>query len=163
MTLVDNIARMIYSRTAHGNVVYTAGNGGSHSQSEHFTAELMGKFQKVRRPISSFCLGSNSSLLTCIANDFGYDEVFSRQVSVMSPGDILFLMSTSGESENLLTAAEAAHDLGVTVVSITDPSSHLSVLSDFVLPVIGSTASKQEHTLTILHSICAAVEELFDE
>ena len=161
--MVREVAELIVSASKAGYTIYAAGNGGSHAQAEHLVAELMGKFQETREPIAAFCLGSNSAVLTCIANDFGYDEVFSRQVRTMAAGDVLFLLSTSGQSENVVKAASMAHAFDVTTVAIAPAESNVGAQCEYVFDVHGSTASKQEQTLAILHSICSAVEDLFDE
>ncbi|MGK5677380.1 D-sedoheptulose-7-phosphate isomerase, partial [Micromonospora sp. URMC 106] len=99
---------------ARGGRLLVAGNGGSAAEAQHLTAELVGKLRDDRQPLSAIALHAETSALTAIGNDYGYDEVFARQVRAHGrPGDILLLMSTSGTSTNLLTAAQAGRDTGL--------------------------------------------------
>ncbi|RLQ09984.1 SIS domain-containing protein, partial [Micromonospora sp. BL1] len=99
---------------ARGGRLLVAGNGGSAAEAQHLTAELVGKLRHDRQPLSAIALHAETSALTAIANDYGYDETFARQVRAHGrPHDILLLLSTSGTSTNLLTAAHAAHQTGL--------------------------------------------------
>lgn len=156
-----DVAEMIYRGYVQGNNVYAAGNGGSCDQANHLCAELMGKFHDFRPPVCAHSLCSNPSTITAIANDYGFDEVFSRQVHSMAPGDILFLLSTSGDSANLVSAAEVAHDRDVTTIHIGG-GGLLGKLCEYGFLFTGSTAQIQERTLGTIHTICRAVDEVFE-
>ncbi|MGC4893634.1 D-sedoheptulose-7-phosphate isomerase [Micromonospora sp. DT31] len=106
-----------------GGRLLVAGNGGSAAEAQHLTAELVGKLRHDRQPLSAIALHAETSALTAIANDYGYDEAFARQVRAHGrPGDLLLLMSTSGTSTNLLAAARAAHEGGLRCWAFTGPA-----------------------------------------
>ncbi|WBB71649.1 SIS domain-containing protein [Micromonospora sp. WMMD1128] len=110
-------------RLAAGGRLLVAGNGGSAAEAQHLTAELVGKLRHDRRPLSAIALHAETSALTAIGNDYGYDEVFARQVRAHGrPDDLLLLLSTSGASSNLLTAARAAHATGLRCWAFTGPA-----------------------------------------
>ena len=144
-----------------GHRLLAAGNGGSAAQAQHLTAELVGRYRDDRPPLSAIALHAETSSLTAIANDFGADEVFARQVTAHGrPGDVLVLMSTSGRSPNLLRAAAAGRDGALTVWAMTGPRPNpLADLADRTLAVDGpSTATVQELHLVALHAVCAALD-----
>jgi D-sedoheptulose 7-phosphate isomerase len=139
-----------------------AGNGGSAAQAQHLTAELVGRYDGERPAYSAIALNAETSSLTAIGNDYGYDEVFARQVAAHGrPGDVLVLMSTSGCSQNLLRAQEAAHAGRLRVWAMTGPRPNpLATRADEVLDIHADrTATVQEAHLLALHVLC----ELFDE
>lgn len=106
-----------------GGQLLTAGNSGSAAQAQHMTAELVGKFQEDRRALRAVSLSADPTTITAIANDYGYEQTFARQVTAYgNPGDVLMLFSTSGRSESLLTAARVARERGITVLGITGPA-----------------------------------------
>src|SRR5438046_5003836 len=115
-----------------GNKVLVAGNGGSAAEAQHFAAELVGRFKRERSPYAVLSLTTDTSILTAIANDYGYQDIFARQVLALGqPGDMLIVFSTSGESENLLHAAEAAQRCHMTIIAITgDKPNSLECLVD---------------------------------
>ncbi|MGL5859286.1 MAG: SIS domain-containing protein [Angustibacter sp.] len=138
-----------------------AGNGGSAAEAQHLSAELVGRFEGERRPLSALVLHGDSSTVTAVVNDYGADEVFARQVEAHGrPGDVLLLLSTSGRSPNLLRAAERARRLGVQVWALTGPAPHpLAGQADRLIPVNArSVSSIQEVHLVAVHALCAAVE-----
>ncbi|WP_018908221.1 SIS domain-containing protein [Salinispora arenicola] len=107
---------------AGGGRLLVAGNGGSAAEAQHLTAELVGKLRADRQPFSAIALHAETSALTAVGNDYGYDQVFARQVHAHGrPGDILLLLSTSGRSRNLLQAAQAAHHVGLRCWALTGP------------------------------------------
>ena len=108
---------------ARGGRLLVAGNGGSAAEAQHLTAELVGKLRDDREPLSAIALHAETSALTAIGNDYGYHEIYARQVRAHGrPDDILLLMSTSGTSTNLLTAAQAGHDTGLRCWAFTGPT-----------------------------------------
>lgn len=144
--------------------ILACGNGGSAGDAQHFSAELLNRFEMERPPLAAVALTTDSSTLTSIANDYSYEEVFSKQVVGLGrPGDVLLAISTSGNSPNVLKAMQAAHERSMTVVALTGKSGgkmsgmlrdgdiNLCVPSD-------STARIQEVHLVCLHCICDAID-----
>jgi D-sedoheptulose 7-phosphate isomerase len=152
-------------RLLGGARVLAAGNGGSAAEAQHLTAEFVGRFDGDRRAFSAICLHGDTSAITAIGNDYGFEEVFARQVVAHGrPGDVLVLLSTSGTSRNLLRAAEAAHDTGLTVWALTGPGPNpLAEAADDAVVLPGVGASVQEGHLVAVHALCrvfdAAVHE----
>ena len=113
---VDACVRALRS----GSKLMFAGNGGSAAEAQHFSAEMVGRFLKERRPLPSIALSTDTSALTAIGNDYGYEHVFSRQVEALgNKGDVLITMSTSGRSPNILSAMKSARDRGVMTIALT--------------------------------------------
>jgi D-sedoheptulose 7-phosphate isomerase len=143
-------------RMLAGARLLAAGNGGSAAEAQHLTAELVGRFDGDRRAFSAICLHGDTSALTAIGNDYGFEEVFARQVTAHgAAGDVLMLLSTSGTSPNLLHAAAAARDIGMTVRALTGPTPNpLADLADDVLSLPGRGANVQEAQLVAIHALC---------
>ena len=157
----DAWGRKLAADLSGGRRLLAAGNGGSAAQAQHLTAELVGRYRDDRPPLSAIALHAETSSLTAIVNDFGADEIFARQVTAHGrPRDVLVLMSTSGRSPNLLRAAGAGRQGGLTVWAMTGPRPNpLADLADRVLAVDGcSTATVQELHLVALHVMCAALD-----
>ncbi|MCE6999116.1 SIS domain-containing protein [Saccharothrix sp. S26] len=147
-------------RLADGGRLLAAGNGGSAAEAQHLTAELVGRFRDDRRPFSAIALCAESSSVTAIGNDYGYDQVFARQVTAHArPQDVVVLLSTSGRSQNLLEAAKAAREAGAHVWAMTGPAPNpLAEAVDEVLALPGEPANVQEAQLVAVHALCAAFE-----
>jgi phosphoheptose isomerase len=145
---------------SQGHRLLAAGNGGSAAEAQHLTAELVGRFRDDRPPFSAIALHAETSSLTAIGNDYGYDEVFARQVTAHArPGDVVLLLSTSGRSPNLLAAAAAARRAGASCWALTGPGPNpLVAAADDAVCLPGSTATVQECHLVAVHVICAAFE-----
>jgi D-sedoheptulose 7-phosphate isomerase len=148
-----------------GGKLLLCGNGGSAADAQHVAAEFVGRFLADRRALPAVALTTDSSALTAIANDHGFDQIFARQVEALAhPGDLLLAISTSGKSANILAAAEQAHRQRVEVIALTGigPSA-LAELADLTLAVASSyTPDVQQAHITLLHIICELVErELF--
>ncbi|MGW4023614.1 D-sedoheptulose-7-phosphate isomerase [Streptomyces sp. NPDC005009] len=144
-----------------GGRLLAAGNGGSAAQAQHLTAELVGRYRDDRPAFSAIALHADTSSTTAIANDYGVDAVFARQVRAHGrPGDVLMLLSTSGASANLLSAADAARAAGVRVWALTGPAPNpLTAGSDEALCVEAPTsATVQELHLVAVHMVCAAFD-----
>jgi D-sedoheptulose 7-phosphate isomerase len=144
-----------------GNTVFWCGNGGSAAESSHLAAELVGRFRTNRMPLPSISLNADTSVITCIANDFGYDQVFARQLEGLAkPGDLLVVLSTSGMSENISRAVEKAKDLGVTTIALLGKGGGRVIDLVDVSIVIKSneTARIQELHLFIGHTLCEYAE-----
>lgn len=147
-------------RLLGGQRLLAAGNGGSAAEAQHLTAELVGRFDGERVPFSAIALHAESSAVTAIANDYGYDELFARQVRAHGrSGDILLLLSTSGKSPNLLRAAEAAARLNVTTWALTGPAPNpLAECCNEVVAIDALSANAQEGHLIALHALCRSFE-----
>ncbi len=144
-----------------GGAIYFCGNGGSAADAQHLAAELSGRFLKNRRPLAGVALTTNSSALTAIGNDFGYDEVFSRQLEgVGKSGDVLVSLSTSGNSANVVKAVAIAQVLGMKTISLTgERESALSAKCDICLKVPSiSTPRIQEMHILVGHILCELAE-----
>ncbi|MFF2267133.1 PfkB family carbohydrate kinase [Cellulosimicrobium cellulans] len=144
-----------------GGRLLVAGNGGSAAEAQHLTAELVGRFDGERTPLSAISLHAETSSLTAIVNDYGIGEMYARQVAAHGrPGDVLVLLSTSGESENVVAAARRARELGLTTWALTGPRDcSLAEACDDVLALRGaSTSSVQELHLVVVHALCAALD-----
>lgn len=147
-------------RLMAGQRLLAAGNGGSAAEAQHLTAELVGRFDGDREPFSAISLHAESSSVTAIANDYGYENMFARQVQGHGrEGDVLLLLSTSGNSPNLLRAAEAARKIGVTSWALTGPGPNpLTAVCDDHVAVEARSANAQEGHLIALHAICRAFD-----
>jgi D-sedoheptulose 7-phosphate isomerase len=144
-----------------GGRLLAAGNGGSAAQAEHLAAELVGRYVRERAPMSAIPLTADSASLTAVANDYGLEESFARQVRAHGrAGDILLAISTSGASPNVLAAARAAHGADLAVWALTGPGPNpLAAVADEVVCVeAGATATVQEAHMVALHLVCAAVD-----
>ncbi len=148
-------------RLCDGARLLTVGNGGSAAEAQHLSAELVGRFEDERIPLSALCLHGDTSSLTAITNDYGPEEAFARQVCAHGrPGDVLVALSTSGRSRNVLAAARAARDCGLEVWAMTGTApTPLGELADEVLAVDAPrTSTIQELHLVAIHVLCAAVD-----
>jgi D-sedoheptulose 7-phosphate isomerase len=153
---------LIGSSLAAGGQLFLAGNGGSAADAQHIAAELTGRFLRERQPLRALALHGNTSALTAIGNDYGYDRVFARELTAHArPGDILLVISTSGNSVNILRAIEAARQCQVGVIGMTGESGgQMRAACDLCLCVPSkSTARVQEMHITIGHAICELLEE----
>lgn len=144
-----------------GGRLLCAGNGGSAAQAQHLTAELVGRYRDDRPALSAIALHAETSALTAIANDYGYDAVFARQVQAHGrPGDVFLGLSTSGRSGNVLAAMQAARDGGLQVWALTGPGPNpvADAADDAVCVETGATATVQEVHQVAVHLLCAAVD-----
>jgi phosphoheptose isomerase len=153
-------ARVLAERLIAGHRLLVAGNGGSAAQAQHLTGELVGRFDGERRPFSAIALSTETSTLTAIGNDYGYDEVFARQVRGHGrAGDILITLSTSGRSRNLVRAAEAARECELTCWTMTGAApNRLELTSDDRVCLPGLAAHVQEGQLILIHALCRAFD-----
>lgn len=145
-----------------GATLFWCGNGGSASDSQHLAAELVGRFKNNRKALRSIALTTDTSVLTCIANDFSYDDVFSRQVEALArPGDVLIGISTSGQSENILRAFRVSKAMGVTTIALLGKGGgSAKSMTDYTLIVPSdSTARIQETHILIGHILCELIEQ----
>ena len=159
--VLTDIATRLIETLQSGHKVLVVGNGGSAAEAQHFAAELVGRFKRNRAPYAVLALTTDTAILTAIANDYGYQEVFARQVTAFGqPDDLLLAFSTSGESENLLYAARAGHSRQMTIVAITgELANSLEMLSDVTLKMpLCDTALVQELHMITTHILCDVVE-----
>jgi len=159
---VERWGRRLTDVLCGGGRLLAAGNGGSAAQAQHLTSELVGRYRDDRRPFSALALTTDTAALTAIANDYGVEQVFARQVHAHGrPGDVLVALSTSGRSANVLAAAETAAELGLEVWALTGPAGNpLQARADACLAVESPfTATVQEIHLVVVHLLCAAVDE----
>jgi D-sedoheptulose 7-phosphate isomerase len=153
---------LICASLSAGGQLLIAGNGGSAADAQHIAAELTGRFLLERRPLRALALHGNTSALTAIGNDYGYEHVFVRELSAHGrPGDVFLAITTSGNSRNILCAIDAARKTKVTVIGLTGESGgNMRAACDLCLCVPSrSTARIQEMHITIGHAICQLVEE----
>lgn len=160
----DSLAEVVSAvagALAAGGTVFTCGNGGSAAEALHFAEELTGRYRADREPLRAICLSADPTSLTCIANDFGFDEVFARPLRALArPGDCLVVLSTSGRSANILRALQEARALGVHCLGLLGgeggpalPLCHAAV----TLHGCDSAAVQEAHLMAI-HVICEALE-----
>lgn len=144
-----------------GGRLCVAGNGGSAAEAQHLTGELVGRYRTERRPLCAVALHAETSSLTAIANDYGWEEAYARALlGLAGVGDVLLLLSTSGRSANLLRCAAEARRAGITVWALTGPSPNpLHEHADGAIAVPGSVPVVQELHLTLIHLLCAAVDD----
>ncbi|MGI2855183.1 phosphoheptose isomerase [Shewanella algae] len=161
---ISKAAEMMVQCLLGGNKILACGNGGSAGDAQHFSAELLNRYEVERPPLPAIALTTDSSTLTAIANDYSYDEVFSKQILALGqPGDILLAISTSGNSGNVIKAMEAALSRDMTIVALTgkDGGAMAGLLStnDVEIRVPSNvTARIQEVHLLVIHCLCDNID-----
>lgn len=160
------ISNLITKSIEKGGKILIAGNGGSAADAQHFAAELVGRFMKERKALAAIALTTDSSVLTCMGNDYGFNDIFDRQIEALGhENDIFFGISTSGNSENIIRAVNKAKDMGIKTVGLLGKDGgKLKELCDYnmILPY-KETARVQEHHIMTIHLICEFVENYFYE
>ena len=154
-------AKTIGDSLKNGNTIFWCGNGGSAAESSHLAVELIGRFKNNRRSLPSLSLNADTAAITCIANDFGYDEIFARQLEGLGKkGDVLVVLSTSGKSENILKVLQKAKGMGITSIALLGKGGGQAVaLSDFAIVIESEeTARIQEMHLLLGHTLCEYAE-----
>ena len=156
------VAGVASSTIKAGHKIMLCGNGGSAADSQHIAAELIGRFEKERQPMAAFALTTDTSALTAIGNDYGYDQVFSRQVEGLGQsGDLLIGISTSGNSKNVVKAMEVARSKSIRTVALVGdkPDGAVQAIADYVLAAPSTnTARIQECHILMMHTLCQLVE-----
>jgi D-sedoheptulose 7-phosphate isomerase len=158
---VERAARLVGEALADGGQLLLCGNGGSAADAQHMAGELVGRLLLERPAYRALALTTDTSVLTAVGNDYGYADVFARQVEGLGrPGDVLLVITASGRSENVLRAAATARDRGLKLVAFLGPSrSPLDELADVALHVDGQSANLvQQGHITIGHALCGWVE-----
>ena len=161
---IANAGRVLAESLKSGGKVMACGNGGSAADAQHFAAELINRFETERPPLAAVALTTDSSNLTSIANDYAWEQVFSKQVRAIGRrGDVLLAISTSGNSKNVLDALPVAHDLGVRVIALTGNgggkmAGQLKGDDVHICVPHKRTARIQEVHLLVLHCLCDAID-----
>lgn len=161
---VEKAAKIIVECLKSGGRVLICGNGGSAGDSQHFAAELTGRYKSERTPLAGIALTTDTSALTAIGNDYGYDEVFARQtIALGRAGDVLIGISTSGNSKNVIKAAREAQKIGMQTIGFSGKGGG-AMSDEFGLNLVvpsSDTARIQEMHILIIHSICGVVDSEF--
>ena len=161
-TEMARAADMVRAAVNAGGTLFFCGNGGSAADAQHLATEYVVRYMRARRPVAAIALTTDTSLLTAAANDLGFEQVFARQVEALAhPGDLLIIHSTSGESPNVLRAAESARRVGAKVLAYTAGSGGaLLALADLAIVVpTQRTDRAQELHMCIEHAICELIEQ----
>ncbi len=159
---IETALEMVRSTVRGGGTLFFCGNGGSAADAQHMATEYVVRYMRNRRAYPAIALTTDTSLLTAAGNDFGFDHIFSRQVEALAkPGDLLIIHSTSGNSPNVLRAAESARAIGVPVLALSarDGGELLALADHSVVIPTTRTDRAQELHLCIQHAICDAIEQ----
>lgn len=162
--LISRIATEMISLLKKGGKVIVFGNGGSAADSQHMAAELVGRFNREKKPLPALALTVNTSILTAIGNDYGYEYSFSKQIEAHAKkGDIIFAISTSGNAKNVIEAVLVAKRMKIKTIGLTGRGGgQLTKICDLSLVVpSNNTARIQEAHISIIHILCALIEEAF--
>jgi D-sedoheptulose 7-phosphate isomerase len=158
---IVEVANLLIDAFSRGNRLYTFGNGGSAADAMHFAEELLGRFQRDRKPLPATSLNSDGTAMTCICNDYGYEEIFSRQIQALAnKGDVVLAFSTSGNSENVLRGLRAAKEKSaVTIAFLGKGGGKAAGIADHALIIPADVTSHiQEMHMMIVHLLCDAVD-----
>jgi len=162
---IEDVAQTIISAIKFGNKLLICGNGGSAADAQHMAGEFVCRFYKDREPLPAIALTTDTSVITAISNDYAYDQIFARQVKALGKkGDILFGISTSGASKNILEAFKVAREMGIKTILLTGKEEKsIGPYSDIIIKTPSSDTPRiQEMHLLIEHIICELVETSLD-
>jgi D-sedoheptulose 7-phosphate isomerase len=161
---IDRAGEMILTTLRHGGKLLICGNGGSAAEAAHFATELVGRYARDRRALPAIALSADGSLLTCVVNDYGYEHAFSRQVSGFArPGDLLVVLTTSGNSANILAALHAAKKLGLDSVAFLGRGGGQAkglATCELIIPGQSGPATQEAH-LFLIHHFCELIDAAF--
>jgi D-sedoheptulose 7-phosphate isomerase len=163
INVVESIAALIVETYRNGGKVLLAGNGGSAADAQHIAAELVSRFTFDRPALPAMALTTDTSILTAISNDYGYDSLFSRQLEASAkPGDVFIAISTSGNSPNIVRALKTANDIGVVAVGLTGATGgEMADLCRYCVNIPSTDTPRiQEGHITIGHILCASTEQV---
>ncbi len=163
INVVESIAALIVETYRNGGKVLLAGNGGSAADAQHIAAELVSRFTLDRPALPAMALTTDSSILTAISNDYGYDSLFSRQLEANAkPGDVFIAISTSGNSPNIVRALKTANDIGVVAVGLTGATGgEMADLCRYCVNIPSTDIPRiQEGHITVGHILCASTEQV---
>lgn len=161
---IDQAGRLIVDTLRHDKKLLICGNGGSAAEAGHFATELVGRYAQTRRSLPAIALSSDGSLVTCIGNDFGYDQVFARQVGGLAqPGDLVVVLTSSGNSANIVAALHEAKKLGLESIAFLGRGGGKAkglATCDLVMPGASGAAAQEAH-LFLIHHFCELIDEEF--
>ena len=161
---IAQAGELILATLRRGGKLLICGNGGSAAEAAHFATELVGRYAKTRRPFPAIALSSDGSLLSCIGNDFGYEQVFARQVAGLAkPGDLVVVLTSSGNSPNIIVALHEARKLGLESVAFLGRGGGKAkglATCDLVIPGQSGAAAQEAH-LFLIHHFCERIDEEF--
>ncbi|HWI65966.1 MAG TPA: D-sedoheptulose 7-phosphate isomerase [Symbiobacteriaceae bacterium] len=162
LPLVEEVAQAICAALAMGGKLLVCGNGGSAADAQHFAAELTGRYRRERQPLPAVALTTDSSALTCIGNDYAFDDVFVRQVRALTvKGDVVFGITTSGNSPNVVKALSAARERGAITVAFTGGTGGtVREVADYTVVVPSKTTARvQEMHILLIHMLCERIDD----
>ena len=161
---IDQAGRLIVATLKRGGKLLICGNGGSAAEAAHFSTELVGRYAKDRRALPAIALSADGSLLTCVVNDYGYEHAFSRQVAGFArPGDLLVVLTTSGNSANILAALHEAKKLGLESIAFLGRGGGKAkglATCDLIIPGASGPAAQEAH-LFLIHHFCELIDAEF--
>jgi D-sedoheptulose 7-phosphate isomerase len=157
---VEQVIQQLKEAFEKGRIMYVAGNGGSAAEAQHLVEEFVVRYKENRPAYPAVALTADGTILTCAGNDFGYENVFKRQLEALGrEGDVFVALSTSGNSPNILAACDEAHARGMTIVAFTGSKGKLKEVADYAITVDSSVNARiQEMHLHAIHLICEAFE-----
>lgn len=161
-SLIENVCGLCIEAYRKGNKILVCGNGGSASDAQHMTGELVGRYKIERAGIPAISLNANTAVMTALGNDYDYDSIFSKQVKALgAAGDVLFVISTSGNSMNTVLAAKQAKAQKITTVALTgEGGGKLKELCDYTINVPSANTPRiQEMHILVIHTICGIIEK----
>lgn len=164
--VLERIVAAAYDCLRGGHKILACGNGGSAADAQHLAAELVGRYREERRALAAIALTGDAATLTALSNDYGYERVFARQIEALArPGDLLFAISTSGNSANVVRAAQTARALGCKVVGLTgERGGQLASHADFLVQAPSAVVPRiQEIHALCIHAIAESLDGLFRE
>ncbi len=155
-------AQTCYEAIVAGGIIFFAGNGGSFADAQHLAAELTGKMGRLRGPLAGLALGTNSSSMSAIANDFGYEEVFSRECRALAnPHSVVVVLSTSGNSPSIVHLVAEAQQMGLSVMGLTGArGGRLAQICEVIQVPTDRTERAQELHILVGHTLCLLIEDL---
>lgn len=161
---IDRAAQLILDTLRHDKKLLICGNGGSAAEAAHFSTELVGRYQKNRSSLPAISLSADGSLITCIGNDYGYDQTFSRQIAGLAhPGDLLVVLTSSGNSANIITALQEAKTLGLSSIAFLGRGGGKAqgiATCDLIIPSDSGAACQEAH-LFLIHHFCELIDREF--
>ena len=161
---IDRAGELIVETLRHDKKLLTCGNGGSAAEAAHFSTELVGRYQKNRASLPAIALSADGSLVTCIGNDYGYDQVFARQITGLAhPGDLVVVFTSSGNSANIIAALHEAKSLGLTSLAFLGRGGGKAkglATCELIIPGDSGAAAQEAH-LFLIHHFCELVDAAF--
>lgn len=161
---IDEAARLILDTLRHDQKLLICGNGGSAAEAAHFSTELVGRYQKNRASLPAIALSSDGSLVTCIGNDYGYDQVFARQIAGLArPGDLVVVLTSSGNSANIIAALQEAEKLGLKSLAFLGRGGGKAkglATCELIMPSDSGAACQEAH-LFLIHHFCELIDKAY--